>query len=100
MTPTAPPFRSVGINAVFLEPRMGGLDTYVRALVPELVRLAPGVRFNVFCSPGGAGYLREEDWAAEVELVTHPLIGRRGVKAITELTLLGVLAGRRVELLH
>ncbi len=32
---------------------MGGLDTYVRALVPELVRLAPKVRFSVFCSPGG-----------------------------------------------
>lgn len=79
---------------------MGGLDTYVRALVPELVRLAPGVRFSIFCSPGGASYLREEGWGAEVELVTHPLLGRRGLKAATELTLLGVLAGRRVELLH
>ncbi len=55
---TLPP--RVGINAVFLEPRMGGLDTYVRALVPELVRLAPEVRFTVFCSPGGREYLRSE----------------------------------------
>ncbi len=47
----------VGINALFLEPRMGGLDTYVRALVPELVRLAPQVRFSVFCSPRGLDYL-------------------------------------------
>jgi glycosyltransferase involved in cell wall biosynthesis len=90
----------IGINAVFLEPRMGGLDTYVRALVPELVRLAPGVRFSIFCSPGGAEYLRTESWSGEVELVTHPLLGRRGTKAISELTLLGVLAGRRVDLLH
>ncbi len=97
--PLALPSR-IGINAVFLEPRMGGLDTYVRALVPELLRLAPGVRFSIFCSPGGARYLREESWSGEVELVTHPLLGRRGLKALSELTLLGVLAGRRVDLLH
>jgi glycosyltransferase involved in cell wall biosynthesis len=92
--------RRIGINAVFLEPRMGGLDTYVRALVPELLRLAPGVRFSIFCSPGGARYLREESWSGEVELVTHPLLGRRGLKAVGELTLLGALASRRVDLLH
>ncbi len=92
--------RRVGINAVFLEPRMGGLDTYVRALVPELVRLAPGTRFSVFCSPGGARYLEDEGWGETVEIVTHPLLGRRGLKAATELTLLGALAGRRVDLLH
>ncbi len=92
--------RRVGINAVFLEPRMGGLDTYVRALVPELVRLAPEVEFSVFCSPGGHSYLKHEDWGEQVELVTHPLLGRRGLKAASELTVLGWLAGRRVELLH
>src|SRR5579871_6215545 len=92
--------RRVGINAVFLEPRMGGLDTYVRALVPELVRLAPEVRFSVFCSAGGARYLGEQGWGEQVELVTHPLLGRRGLKALSELTVLGALAGRRVDLLH
>ncbi len=95
---TLPP--RVGINAVFLEPRMGGLDTYVRALVPELVRLAPEVEFSVFCSPGGHSYLQREGWGEQVELVTHPLLGRRGLKAVGELTVLGGLAGRRVELLH
>ena len=79
---------------------MGGLDTYVRALVPELVRLAPKVEFSVFCSPGGHSYLRREGWGEQVELVSHPLLGRRGLKAVTELTVLGVLAGRRVDLLH
>jgi glycosyltransferase involved in cell wall biosynthesis len=85
---------------VFLEPKMGGLETYVRALVPELTRLAPEVRFSVFCSPGGREYLREQGWDSEVELVTHPLLGRRGLKAASELTILGALAGRRVDLLH
>lgn len=92
--------RRIGLNAVFLEPRMGGLDTYVRALVPELLRLAPMTHFSVFCSPGGREYLGEEDWAASVELISHPLIGRPGLKAVTELTLLGPVAGRRVDLLH
>jgi glycosyltransferase involved in cell wall biosynthesis len=97
---SAPPFRRVGINAVFLEPRFGGLDTYVRALMPELVRLAPEVRFRVYCSPGGREYLEGESWATEVELVVPPLLGRRGLKALGELTLLGAIAGRQVDLLH
>jgi glycosyltransferase involved in cell wall biosynthesis len=92
--------RRIGINAVFLEPKMGGLDTYVRALVPELVRLAPEVEFSVFCSPRGREYLEDEQWGSKVELITHPLLGRRGLKALSELTLLGALAGRRVDLLH
>ncbi len=92
--------RKIGINALFLEPRMGGLDTYVRALVPELVRLAPEVQFSVFCSAGGRHYLEEEGWGEQVELVCHPLLGRRGLKAIGELTVLGAIAGRRVDLLH
>ncbi len=100
MTTTRPSFRRVGINAVFLEPRFGGLDTYVRALMPELIRLAPEVRFSVYCSPGGHEYLGGEDWAGEVELIVPPLIGRRGLKALGELTVLGAIAGRHVELLH
>jgi glycosyltransferase involved in cell wall biosynthesis len=97
---SAPTFRRVGINAVFLEPRFGGLDTYVRALLPELLRLAPEVRFSVYCSPGGREYLSHEQWAAEVELIVPPLLGRRGLKALGELTLLGAIAGRHVDLLH
>jgi glycosyltransferase involved in cell wall biosynthesis len=90
----------IGINAVFLEPRMGGLDTYVRALVPELVRLAPEVRFSVFCSPGGREYLQQEGWGEQAELVSHPLLGRHGLKAASELSVLGWLAGKQVDLLH
>jgi glycosyltransferase involved in cell wall biosynthesis len=97
---SAPAFRRVGINAVFLVPRFGGLDTYVRSLLPQLLRLAPGVRFSVYCSPGGREYLSHEEWAAEVELIVPPLLGRRGLKALGELTLLGAIAGRHVDLLH
>jgi glycosyltransferase involved in cell wall biosynthesis len=96
--PRLPP--RVGLNAVFLMPGLGGLDTYVRELVPELLALAPEVRFSVFTTPVGESHLAGMDWADEVEFVTHPLLGPRGLKAATELTLLGVLAGRRVDLLH
>ncbi|HTQ69222.1 MAG TPA: glycosyltransferase family 1 protein [Solirubrobacteraceae bacterium] len=90
----------IGINAVFLEPPMGGLETYVRAVVPELIGLAPEVRFSLYCSRPGLESLRGEDWAGEVELITHPLLGIPGVKALAEMTLLGALAGRHVQLLH
>jgi glycosyltransferase involved in cell wall biosynthesis len=89
----------VGINAIFLEPRMGGIETYLRALVPELVRLAPDTRFSVYCSPGGRRYLEGLGWDS-APLVTHPLLGRRPTKAITELSVLGRVAGREVDLLH
>ncbi len=79
---------------------MGGLETYVRAVVPELLRLAPQVRFSVYCGGRGLELLRGEDWAAEVELRTHPLLGLPGLKALAEMTLLGALAGRQVQLLH
>ena len=92
--------RRIGINAVFLMPGMGGLDTYVQELLPELLRLAPDVRFSIFSTPVGERHLRRLDWAGEVQFVTHPLLGPRGLKAVSELTVLGALASRRVDLLH
>jgi glycosyltransferase involved in cell wall biosynthesis len=91
---------AIGINAVFLEPRMGGVDVYVRSLMPELITLAPNARFTVYCGQGGYEHLKAEPWAAAVDLVMPPLFGRRGLKAIGELTVLGAIADRRVELLH
>lgn len=90
----------IGINAMFLEPQLGGLDTYVRALMPQLLRLAPKVRFRMYCSPGGREHLAGEPWIGEVELIVPPLLGRRGMKALGELSVLGAVAGRQVDLLH
>ena len=90
----------IGINALFLERRFGGLDTYVKELLPEMLRLAPGVRFTIFANERGAEYLAEQDWSADVEISPHPLLGARGMKAVSELTMLGAIAGRRVDLLH
>lgn len=92
--------RRIGINAVFLQPRMGGLETLVRRLVPALAELRPEARVTVFANADGARSLRDE-WGRDVEVVTHPLLGRRYLRAISELTLLGALADRRgLDLLH
>jgi glycosyltransferase involved in cell wall biosynthesis len=90
----------IGLNAVFLQPRMGGLETLVRRLVPALVQLRPEARISVFANADGARSLRDE-WGRDVEVVTHPLLGVRHLRAISELTLLGALADRRgLDLLH
>ena len=80
---------------------MGGLETYVRHLVPALLELRPGWRFSVFVNAQGRELLTGQPWAASVELVTSPFLGRRYVRALSELTYLGWLAKRRrVDILH
>jgi glycosyltransferase involved in cell wall biosynthesis len=85
----------VAINAVFLDPPMGGLETYVRELCRELLRRDDAPRLTVFLNPAGHAGLRTEGWASEAELVPCPRVGRSGVRAIGELTAIGVLADRR-----
>jgi glycosyltransferase involved in cell wall biosynthesis len=89
------PFRHVGINAVFLRPMMGGIDTYVRRLVPALLELEPDLRLTVFVSRAGRDLLAGEAWTSQAELVTHPLLGIRYLQAASEMLLLGRLASAR-----
>jgi glycosyltransferase involved in cell wall biosynthesis len=91
----------LGVNAVFLEPRMGGIETFVRRLLPALLEVRPGLSITVFVNEAGRATLSEESWARDIELVTHPLLGRRGVRALSEALLVGSLARRRgCDLLH
>jgi glycosyltransferase involved in cell wall biosynthesis len=93
--------RHIGLNIIFLEPWMGGMVTYVHRLVPELVQLRPNLRVSVFTNPSARQALADQPWTDSVELVTHPLVGRRFTRAISELTVLGSLADRRgVDVLH
>jgi glycosyltransferase involved in cell wall biosynthesis len=99
--PNSPTFRHLGVNAVFLEPRMGGMETYVRRLYPAILEVRSGLRVSVFVNELGRDLLAAEAWSDAVELVTHPLLGRRGTRAISETTLLGPMADRRgCEVLH
>ena len=91
----------IGLNIIFLEPWMGGMVTYVYHLVPELLELRPNVRLSVFTNPSARETLAGQPWADSVELVTHPLVGRKFTRAVSELTVLGSLADRRrVDVLH
>lgn len=93
--------RHLGVNALFLQPRMGGIETYVRRLLPAVLEARPGLRVSVFVNQEGRELLAAEDWSSEVELVSHPLLGVRGTRAVTETTLLGALATRRgCDVLH
>jgi glycosyltransferase involved in cell wall biosynthesis len=80
---------------------MGGLETYVRELLPAVLRLRPELRISIFVTEAGRRLLADEPWAGSVELVTHPLVGLPYGKAVAELTLIGRLATlRRVDVLH
>lgn len=97
----SPTFSHLGVNAVFLEPRMGGIETYVRRLYPAILEARPDLRVSVFVNELGRELLAAEDWSDGVQLVTHRFLGRRGTRAITETTLLGLLADRRgCDVLH
>lgn len=93
--------RRVGINAVFLQPRMGGVETYVRRLVPALLEAGPSLELEIFVNAEGRKLLAAEPWADSVRLFTHPLLGRRYTRALSELTVLGAIASRRrLDVLH
>ena len=64
--------RHLGVNALFLQPRMGGIETYVRRLVPALLEVRPELRISVFVNREGWELLDGEAWSSGVELVSHP----------------------------
>jgi glycosyltransferase involved in cell wall biosynthesis len=88
-----------GVNAVFLEPGMGGIETYILELVPALLRVQPTLQLTLVCNAQGREVLQAQPWGGEVELLT-PRMSRRGFRALYEVGPLGVLAGRRFDLLH
>jgi glycosyltransferase involved in cell wall biosynthesis len=100
---SASPFRlkHLGVNALFFQPRMGGLETYVRQLLPALLRSRPDLRISVFVTPAGRDALATEPWAADLELVSPRLLRVPFTKAISELTLVGRLAtARGTDIVH
>jgi glycosyltransferase involved in cell wall biosynthesis len=91
----------LGVNALFLEPRMGGIETYVRELYPAILDARPDLRISMFVSDRGRELIAAEPWADRIQLVTHPLLGVPGVRALGEALLLDAVARRRgCQLLH
>ena len=89
----------IGINAAFLEPGMGGLETYVRELTPRLAAAAPDSRITVVCNPRGRELLAAEPWADRVGLLVPRALKVPATKAAFELTALGAIASRRFDVL-
>jgi glycosyltransferase involved in cell wall biosynthesis len=95
--------KTVGINALFLDPgRSGGPETYLRELVGALVEEAPATRFVVVTTRRGAAALVLDGWQERVELVALPADeGERGRRQVAEQVLLPRLARRRrFDVLH
>jgi glycosyltransferase involved in cell wall biosynthesis len=93
--------RTIGLNALFLEPdRVGGTETYVRQLVPELARAAPADEFVLYLAREAAA--THWDVPANVRISTAPVSSVSRVQRLGwELTGLVAQARRdRVDLLH
>jgi glycosyltransferase involved in cell wall biosynthesis len=93
--------RTIGLNALFLEPdRVGGTETYVRQLVPELARAAPGNAFVLYLAREAAA--TEWDVPGNVRTSTAPVSSVSRVQRLGwELTGLAGQARRDgVDLLH
>jgi glycosyltransferase involved in cell wall biosynthesis len=85
----------VVVNALFLAPPMGGVETYLRELCRGLLAHRDAPALTVLLNPDGHRKLAAEDWAGGAELVACPRLGRAGVRAVSELTVVGPLADRR-----
>jgi glycosyltransferase involved in cell wall biosynthesis len=97
------PVRTVGFNAMFLDPGVsGGPETYLRQLGEALVREHPQLRLEVATTRRGAAALRAdgwEEWAGLRELPADE--GERARRTLAEQVLLPRLARRgRWDVMH
>jgi glycosyltransferase involved in cell wall biosynthesis len=91
----------VGLNLVFLVPgEQGGMETYARELIPELVAAAPEHRFTAFI--GHAAAAADGPWRALTGSVLVPIDARDRLQWVYgEQLLLPPLARRAgIDLLH
>jgi glycosyltransferase involved in cell wall biosynthesis len=80
---------------------MGGMVTYTRNLLPQILQRRPELRVTLFVSERGRATFEAEPWSADVRLVSHAALGRRYVSALSELALLpGLVARSRADVLH
>jgi glycosyltransferase involved in cell wall biosynthesis len=80
---------------------MGGIETYVRELVPALLGLEPRLWMVILVTQAGREALADESWADEVEFASPPILSLPMTKAVSELTVVGVLADRqRADVIH
>lgn len=88
----------LGLDLLFISGRAGGVETYVRELVPAMRRARPDLRMTAFVPKGHQAV----PWLEGVELVPAGLPGpKRAAMLGAQSSRLPVLAGRHgVDLLH
>jgi FkbM family methyltransferase len=94
---------AIGLDLVYLAPgATGGMETYARALVPELARRRPKVRWVAFCGRELAAELRAAPWIEGLEVVELPVSSDTRVRRVgVEQTLLARSQRRAgVDLVH
>lgn len=91
----------VAINACFLRPPMGGLETYLRELVPALRRVRPGLEVTVLTSRAAAPTLADAGWPDDVAVVVPRGLERSPSTALYELGALNAVArAKDVDVVH
>ncbi len=93
----------VGLNALFFDPGVsGGSETYLRNLLPELVRAHPETHFELATSRRGAAAIEHEDWSGEITTFALPSDDDEPVRrTVVEQIALPRLARRRGwDLMH
>ena len=91
----------IGLNLVFLVPgEQGGMETYARELIPELVAMAPQHRFTAFV--GRAAAAADGPWRELTGSVLVPVDARDRLQWVRGEQLLLPPAARRtgIDLLH
>jgi glycosyltransferase involved in cell wall biosynthesis len=87
-----PELRRLAVNAIFLQRQMGGLETYVRELLPALLARDERLEITVFVTSAGREALAHEPWAGRVRFVSPGILRVPATKALAELTAVGRLA--------
>jgi glycosyltransferase involved in cell wall biosynthesis len=88
----SPELRRLAVNAIFLQARMGGLETYVRELLPALLARDERLEVTVFVTAAGREALEHEPWADRVRFQSPGILRVPATKALAELTVVGRLA--------
>jgi glycosyltransferase involved in cell wall biosynthesis len=91
----------IGFNLLFLWEGSGGTGTYVRGLLPALLRMKPAPSLTGFVSSHVPADLFEEDWSGEVQWARWDLnISQRRTLFAQMLGLPAAAARRGLDVLH
>jgi len=93
----------IGLNLIYLVPgETGGMETCARELIPELVSLAPEVKFTAFINKEAAQSDQDAPWKSLIPSVTVPVFAQKRTEWVRgEQQLLPRIAARTgVDLVH